>query len=180
MYNSNLEGIKDLMETRIRLQNKLEEVKNAIKINEERIKQKQRKCTHVGVALDSSRTLWDHPQFDCVICGGRDVYALCRDINEYETKRKIYAIEYLKSKYNGPEERKDKFQILQTLTLELIRENPSITEDELAIELKKIVDRDIETIESYQKMKYIERCLECYPEQSKDKNNKELLKKRTE
>lgn len=143
MNSNDLKGINNLMENKTRLQNEL-------KMVEKELKMKQESCNHVVVQMNCpSRTPFDNFRvcYDCILCGEKNVYPI---------KRLVDARKYLRDKYNDiayPEHREEKFQILHKLALELVEENPSMTEGELAIKLGEIVDNNIETIESYQKIK---------------------------
>lgn len=129
-----IEYNRELIKNKIRLQNEL-------KIVDEKIRTQQENCNHVTVELNYA----DYTSFndfrvcyDCVLCGKKDVYPI---------ERLVDARKYLRSKYNdnaSSEQRKEKFNILQELAWELIQENPSMKEDELAEKLQKMVDKNKE------------------------------------
>lgn len=128
----NLKYNKELMKTKSRLEKEL-------KMISEEIEKSQESCNHIKVCLG-----WNGPyQYrDTSI----HLCLLCRDYDPDTKYKTVDATNYKKLQYSHGEferDREERLLELQELTMNMMMENPSTTEEEIVEKLNEIIQEDV-------------------------------------
>ena len=133
---------QDLIKTKNQLANQL-------KMLEKEIQDIQGECNHISVCLGyNGRYKRDNNSF--YVC------LLCQDNYPYSKYIKVDATYYKKEQYNHGETelyRKNRFVEIQDLAMDIIKQDPTITEEQLIITLNRIIKDNIHKENSNEKIK---------------------------
>jgi len=124
---------KVLMETKSRLERE-------IKMVSKEIENSQKSCNHISVCLgyDGQIQYKDTSIHLCLLCRKHNPNTQYKIVDATDYKKPIYGHGELKS------DREERLLELQTLTMNIALENPSITEEELIESLNKTIQKNIE------------------------------------
>ena len=124
---------RELMRTKSRLEKE-------VKMVSKEIENSQEKCNHIRVCLgyDGPFQYRDTSIHLCLLCQEYDPDTRYKTVDATDYKKPIYGHGELKS------DREERLLELQTLTMNIMSENPSITEEELIETLNKTIQKDIE------------------------------------
>lgn len=127
----NLKYNRELIKTKSRLEKELEMVND-------KIKTKQESCNHIKVCIGwNGPFLYRDTSIDlCLLCCEDDPNTKFRVIEAYDYKKEEYDHGQLSSY------REKRFEDLQQLTMNIMTENPSITEEQLIEKLNIIIEED--------------------------------------
>jgi len=137
---NNLKYNVELMKTKSRLEKELNMINREVDTS-------QRSCNHISTCLGWSGPFQyrDTSIHLCLLCGEYDPDTKYKIINATNYKRTLYGHGDYKS------ERDKRLLELQTLAIEIMSENPSITEEELIERLDTSIKREIEETDKLEK-----------------------------
>lgn len=124
------------------LSDRKEKLQEEIFSLEEQIVKNTNECEklteHIGVIMGHQKPSSPYSQSRCLLCG---------TVLSSPTSSKVHARDYLKDVYDDriDSEREEKFNVIQRKALEITRENPQISKEELTSKLNHFIDESLAT-----------------------------------